>query len=128
VAANAGPVLEAVGPDGEVGDRHPEGSQGRALTTGRHIPQRSCVACAQKLSKRDLIRIVRTPQGAVTVDRSGKMAGRGAYLCWSQACWTQAMSKGGVERSLKLNLSIQDKAQLLAFYEEAIAGSSSEAG
>lgn len=96
------------------------------MSTGRKIPQRSCVACAKKLSKRQFIRIVRTPQGAVTVDTTGKMAGRGAYLCWSETCWTRGMNKGGLERSLKVNLSVQDRAQLLEFYEKAIAGSPSK--
>ena len=92
----------------------------------RKIPQRSCVACAKKLSKRQLIRIVRTPQGIVSVDPTGKMAGRGAYLCWSETCWMRGVNKGGLERSLKVNLSAQDTAQLMTFYEEAITGSPSK--
>ena len=106
-----------------VADLYPEALQRSALSTGRYIPQRSCVACGKKLSKRQLIRIVRTPQGAVTVDPAGKMAGRGAYLCCAEMCWTRGMSKGGLERSLKVNLSTQDKEQLLAFYEKAVTGS-----
>ena len=97
-----------------------------ALTKERHTPQRSCVACGQKLAKRALIRIVRTPQGLVTVDRTGKSAGRGAYLCGSVTCWERGMRKGALERSLKITFSTQDKAQLLAYYEEAVSGPPSE--
>ncbi len=86
----------------------------------RHVPERSCVACAQKLSKRDLIRIVKTPEGAVTVDRNGKSAGRGAYLCRTPSCWRRGIDKGGLERSLKLEISNQDKSSLLDFYNKVI--------
>ena len=101
----------------------PSSSQGSVSTPGRHVPQRSCVACGKKLSKRHLVRIVRTPGGAVTVDPTGKAAGRGAYLCWSSDCWTRGASKGGLERGLKVGLSAKDKASLLAYYESAVPGS-----
>ena len=93
------------------------------MSTARYMPQRSCVACGKKLSKRQLIRIVRTPQGTVLADPAGKMAGRGAYLCRSEACWTRGMAKGGLERSLKVKLSTQDRAQLLEFYENTVTAS-----
>ena len=92
------------------------------MAKGRHTPQRSCVACGQKLAKHALIRIVKSPQGAVTVDRTGKSPGRGAYLCRSSACWDRGMAKGVLERSLKLTLSTQDKVELVAFYEAAVIG------
>ncbi len=88
----------------------------------RHIPERSCVACGRKRPKQELARIVRTTEGTVMVDRTGKTAGRGAYLCWSSSCWQRGMLKGKLERSLKSALSAQDQAQLLAFYQEAAPG------
>ena len=93
-----------------------------ALGKGRHIPERSCVACGQKLPKQELTRIVRTAEGTATVDRSGNMAGRGAYLCRSSVCWQRGLQKGGLERSLKLTLSSHDRARLLAYSQEAGAG------
>lgn len=57
------------------------------------------------------------------VDPAGKTAGRGAYLCGSETCWTKGVNKGGLERSLKVNLSAQDREQLLAFYKTAVTGS-----
>ena len=86
----------------------------------RHVPERSCVACAQKLPKRDLIRIVRTTQGVVIVDRGGKSVGRGAYLCRTYSCWQRGVEKGGLERSLKLEISTLDKSSLLEFYNKEI--------
>ena len=82
----------------------------------RHVPERSCVACGKKLPKRELFRIVKTLQGAVTVDRNGKLAGRGAYLCCKPSCWQRGVEKGGLEHSLKLEISTQDKSSLLEFY------------
>ena len=47
----------------------------------KKIPQRSCIGCGTKKDKKDLIRIVRTPDGDIVLDRTGKKAGRGAYVC-----------------------------------------------
>ena len=91
------------------------------MVKGRHIPERSCVSCGQKLPKRDLVRILRTPAGVIVVDSTGKGAGRGAYLCRSSNCWQQGMRKGALERSLKVPLSIEDREQLLAFFQEALS-------
>ncbi len=96
-----------------------------ALANQRHIPERKCVACGQKLAKRELIRIVRTPEGAAVVDRTGKMPGRGAYLCQSSLCWQRGVQKTGLERSLDITLSPQDRVQLLTFYRETVAEPSS---
>ena len=95
------------------------------LANRRHIPQRKCVACGQKLAKRELIRIVRTPEGAVVVDPTGKIPGRGAYLCLSFLCWQRGVQKTSLERSLDITLSPQDRVQLLTFYRETIAEPSS---
>ena len=86
----------------------------------RHVPERRCVACAQKVPKRDLIRIVKTPKGAVSVDPNSRSPGRGAYLCWKPDCWHRGIEKGGLERSLKLEISTQDKASLLEFFNKEI--------
>jgi predicted RNA-binding protein YlxR (DUF448 family) len=88
----------------------------------RHVPERTCVACGQKQAKRELIRIVRTPQGAVTADPSGKSPGRGTYLCPSAACWERAIHKGGLERGLHTHISASDRDQLLAFCHQHVTG------
>ena len=53
----------------------------------KHVPMRTCVICRDKKPKRDLLRVVRTPEGRLCVDPSGRAAGRGAYLCADGAHW-----------------------------------------
>lgn len=62
---------------------------------------RQCVACRQMKEKRELIRIVRTPDGRVAIDESGRMNGRGAYLCRSAECLARASKARSLEKSLR---------------------------
>ncbi|MGC8668134.1 MAG: RNase P modulator RnpM [Chthonomonadales bacterium] len=70
----------------------------------RHIPIRSCVACRTPGDKRGLIRVVRTPQGEVFVDVTGKANGRGAYVCASEACILLARKRRSLQRSLGVEI------------------------
>ncbi len=70
----------------------------------RHVPQRTCVACREQTAKRTLTRIVRTPEGSVVIDPTGKMNGRGAYLCERRDCWEKGLSKGLLARALNVEL------------------------
>ncbi|MBI3977925.1 MAG: YlxR family protein [Chloroflexi bacterium] len=81
----------------------------------RHVPQRTCVACRQVRAKRDLVRIVRAADGAVRVDPTGKLAGRGAYICRARPCWEQGLRAHALEHALKTSLSAEDRAGLVAF-------------
>jgi predicted RNA-binding protein YlxR (DUF448 family) len=74
------------------------------VTNRGHLPTRTCVACRTWRPKRDLVRLVRTPEGEVRVDNTGKLNGRGAYLCRSDECWTLAERRRAVERALKVSL------------------------
>lgn len=65
---------------------------------------RSCIACGTSASKRDLVRIVRTPEGSLQLDTSGKKPGRGAYVC-SISCFEQALRSSKLQRALKTNIS-----------------------
>ena len=65
------------------------------------VPTRSCVACRTARAKRDLVRIVRTPGGELKIDESGRLSGRGAYLCRDAACWTAALERGTLGRALE---------------------------
>ncbi len=67
----------------------------------KHVPLRSCIACRLKLPKRDLIRVVRTPEGTLEIDLKGKKAGRGAYLCRKQQCCEAALQPGRLSQALK---------------------------
>ena len=60
----------------------------------KHVPQRTCFVCREKRDKRQLTRLVRTPDGSVLVDPTGKQNGRGAYLCDDLACWDKVLSNG----------------------------------
>ena len=61
----------------------------------RRVPMRTCVACGQPRPKRELFRVVRTPEGEVVFDPTGKRNGRGAYLCGEDACMKKAMARLG---------------------------------
>ena len=84
----------------------------KRLGRRKRVPQRTCVACRTVRSKRDLLRVVRAPDGAVSIDESGKQSGRGAYLCRQQKCWQKALAERHLERALKSGLSAETKAQL----------------
>lgn len=66
----------------------------------KKIPMRMCVACREMQPKKDLLRIVRTPEGAIEIDRSGRMNGRGAYLCGRRECLEKAIKTRALERAL----------------------------
>ncbi len=88
----------------------------------RPTPQRTCVACGTTTNKRALIRIVRTADGVVA-DSTGKLAGRGAYVCGARACWDEALTKGRLEHSLKAKLSADDADALKAYAASHSGGS-----
>ena len=81
----------------------------------RRVPQRTCVACRQVRAKRDLIRVVRTPDGLVTIDPIGKKSGRGAYLCRTRPCWELGLKRGVLERALKQALPPESRPELEVF-------------
>ena len=87
----------------------------------RHVPERTCVICGTKNAKRDLVRIVLTPDGECVVDETGKRPGRGAYLCHRETCWDQAANGGRLGHALRGNLSDEDKERLRT-YRQALAG------
>ncbi|MBW7473256.1 YlxR family protein [Paenibacillus oenotherae] len=67
----------------------------------RKIPLRKCVACQEMMSKKELIRVVRTPDEEVLIDLTGKKAGRGAYLCGKVECFKLAKKAKSLDRALK---------------------------
>ena len=70
----------------------------------KKIPMRQCVGCGEMKEKKSLIRIVRTPEGEIILDRTGRANGRGAYLCRRVECLQKARRSRGLERSLKVTI------------------------
>ena len=71
----------------------------------KKIPQRTCMACQEKKDKRDLVRIVRSPEGEISVDLTGKKPGRGAYICPNLECLNKVIKSKRLERSLETAIS-----------------------
>lgn len=70
----------------------------------RKIPQRMCNGCMEMKSKKELIRIVRSPEGIVSVDLTGKKPGRGAYICKSEECLEKAFKAKRLNRNLQTTI------------------------
>ncbi|MCI8863989.1 MAG: YlxR family protein [Lachnospiraceae bacterium] len=68
----------------------------------KKTPQRQCIGCGEMKNKRELIRILKTPEGEFTLDATGRKNGRGAYLCPSMDCLKKAIKGKGLERSFKM--------------------------
>ncbi len=71
------------------------------MTKKRKIPQRMCVGCKEMKAKKDLLRIVRTPEGNIAVDDTGKKSGRGVYICPGLECFYQAVKSKRLEKALQ---------------------------
>ena len=70
----------------------------------KKIPQRQCMGCRERMEKRNLIRVVRTPEGEVKLDFSGKLNGRGAYICPKVECLKKAIKSKSLDRSLEVTI------------------------
>lgn len=69
----------------------------------RKVPMRTCIGCRQSKNKKELIRVVRNKEGNVYVDLTGKMNGRGAYICADVNCLEKAIKSKGLEKTLKIS-------------------------
>ncbi|MCH5165734.1 MAG: YlxR family protein [Clostridiales bacterium] len=70
----------------------------------KHIPMRSCIVCRQQKDKTELLRIVKKPSGEIVLDETGRESGRGAYVCKSGECMTNAIKKRAFNRVYKQQL------------------------
>ena len=73
----------------------------------KKIPLRQCVGCGEMKSKKEMMRILKTAEGDIVLDVTGKMNGRGAYLCKTEECLKKARKNRGVERSFKMSISAE---------------------
>lgn len=71
----------------------------------KKIPMRKCMGCNEEKSKRELLRIVRTPENEVKVDLTGKLDGRGAYICKDIQCFERVKKSGRLSKQLGLEIS-----------------------
>ncbi|MCA0453378.1 MAG: YlxR family protein [Chloroflexi bacterium] len=77
----------------------------------KRIPVRTCVVCREKAGKRTLVRIVRTEDG-IQVDETGKMNGRGAYVCDRTSCWERVVQTDVLAQALRTQITHEDRERL----------------
>ena len=85
------------------------------------VPMRMCITCRRSETKRGLVRLVRTAEGRVALDSSGKRAGRGAYLCHQASCWEQALKRQGLARALRIESIEQEDRDTLEQFAQQLA-------
>ena len=84
----------------------------------KKIPMRQCVGCGEMKSKKDMMRVLRTDEGSVVLDITGRKNGRGAYLCVNRECLLKARKNKGLERSFKMNIPQEIYENLEKEFEE----------
>jgi predicted RNA-binding protein YlxR (DUF448 family) len=71
----------------------------------KKIPLRKCIGCGEMMPKKELIRVVKSPEGEISVDLTGKKSGRGAYICHSKECFLKAQKSKRLEKSFSTQIS-----------------------
>lgn len=84
----------------------------------KKVPLRQCIGCGQMKGKKEMMRILRTTEGEIVLDMTGKKNGRGAYLCRSSDCLKKARKSKGLERSIKMSIPNEVYDQLEKEFEE----------
>jgi len=87
------------------------------MARDRHVPLRTCIICGTKTSKRELIRVVATPDGDVSMDTTARMHGRGTYVCKDGSCAPRGLKRGRLEYTLRLKLKDDQWAKIAASVE-----------
>ncbi len=80
--------------------------------SSKKIPMRMCTACREMKPKRELVRIVKTPEGEIKLDLTGKLNGRGAYICKSCECLKKAQKTGSLSRAFSCEISAEIFSQI----------------
>ena len=95
---------------------------GQQVMKPRKIPTRQCLGCNEHKPKKELLRVLRTPEGEIILDFTGKKSGRGAYICYDVKCLKKARKSKRIDKSLEVTISeeIYDKMESeLEEYERA---------
>ncbi len=74
------------------------------MSVTKKVPQRQCTGCGEMKNKKEMIRVIKTPEDEILIDKTGKKNGRGAYICNSPECFRKAEKNRGLERSLKVSI------------------------
>ena len=80
----------------------------------RKVPMRMCVGCREMKPKKELLRVVRSPEGTVSIDATGRKPGRGAYVCFSAECLKKAIKQKQLERAFACSLGEETHESLMA--------------
>ena len=70
----------------------------------KKIPMRQCIGCGEMKSKKEMLRVIKTVEGQILLDDTGRKNGRGAYLCRSKECFQKARKNKGLERSFQMKI------------------------
>jgi predicted RNA-binding protein YlxR (DUF448 family) len=92
----------------------------------RKIPMRMCVGCREMKPKKELLRAVRSPEGEVSLDPTGKKPGRGAYVCFNAECLKKALKQRQLDRALEAKLDETANQQLTQTMDRLLAEKSGE--
>jgi hypothetical protein len=85
----------------------------------KKISMRQCVGCREMKNKKDMMRVLKSAEGTVTLDTTGRKNGRGAYLCMDKECLIKAQKNKGLERSFKINIPSEIYENLEKEFEES---------
>lgn len=91
------------------------------MMKARKVPVRTCTACRTSSDKRQFVRVVRTPDGHVEIDATGKANGRGAYLCANPDCFEVARKRRRLDSALRVSLKDDDYTRLRRDFDEVLA-------
>ncbi len=83
----------------------------------KKVPLRQCVGCGEMKGKKEMLRVLKTPEGEICLDITGKKNGRGAYLCKQKECLLKARKSRGLERSFKMGITEEVYNQLEESFE-----------
>ena len=92
------------------------------MSTVKKIPMRQCIGCKEMKNKKEMMRVIKTPDDTIELDSTGRKNGRGAYICFSKECLSLAIKNKGLERSLKIKITEEVYKQLEKEFDEINAG------
>lgn len=92
------------------------------MNSKKKIPMRQCVGCGEMKNKKEMMRVLKTSEGLIALDTSGRKNGRGAYLCMTKECLGKARKNKGLSRSFKMSIPDEVYEKLEKEFEENVQG------